>query len=397
MSPSKVLRLVAVREMKARIRNRTFIISNLVTMLIIVGFILGAPILFADDPIQIGLVGDESVQDAIAAVAAQLDEEVEFRIYPSVEAAELAIEEGEVAGVVVDGAELVVREEAGPTLTFLVSAASADHRFVERLAEAGVTAEQMAVIAAPDDPIGVRSLEEPKDQSFFTGFGAATAGVVLLFMGINLYGGTVLTGIVEEKSSRVVEVMLSTVRPWQLLAGKLIGLGLLGLAQLGLLVALGLGAAAATGAVEVPPEAINAAVWVVLWFVLGFALYATLYAMGGAMAARAEDAQSTAAPIGFLVLAGYLLTFTLVLPSPESVTARILSILPPFAPFAMPGLITLGEAAWWQVVASVVLTAAAIVGMVRLAGRVYAGAILKSNERVKVREALAAARHVLGG
>jgi ABC-2 type transport system permease protein len=396
MSSSRVLWLVAVREMKARIRNRTFVVSNLVTMLIIVGFILLAPVLFGDDPLQIGLVGDDSVEVGIVAVADQLEVEVEFQRFDSIGAAEAAIEAGDVAGVVVDGKELVVEQEAGTTLSFLVSAASSQQRFNQRLVDAGVTQEQAAIIAAPDEPIQVRPLEPPMDESFFSGFGAATAGVVLLFMGINLYGGTVLTGIVEEKSSRVVEVMLSTVRPWQLLGGKLIGLGLMGLGQLGALVALGLGAAAATDAVEVPTEAIGSAVWVIMWFVLGFALYATLYAMGGAMAARAEDAQSTAAPIGFLVLAGYLLTFAVVLPNPESIAARILSILPPFAPFAMPGLITLGEAALWQILASVVLTIGAIGVMVRVAGRVYAGAILKSNERVKIREALRSARHVLG-
>jgi len=395
MTSSRVLRLVAVREMKARVRNRTFMISNLVTMLIIVGFIVMIPVLFGDDPIQIGLVGDSDLRQSIQVVADQLEEDVEFREYADVEAAESAVAAGDVAGVVVDGSELLVHQEAGTTLSFLVSAASADRRFQQRLDEAGVTEQQMEVIAAPDEPIPVRSLEEPEEESLFTNVGAV-AGVVLLFMGINLYGGTVLTGIVEEKSSRVVEVMLSTVRPWQLLGGKLIGLGIMGLAQLGVLIGLGLTAATLTDAIEVPPEAIGAAAWVIVWFILGFAMYSTLYAMGGAMAARVEDAQSTAAPIGFLVLAGYLVTFAVVLPDPTGVPARLLSLLPPIAPFAMPGLIALGEADVWQVAVSVVLIVVAIGMMVRLAGRVYAGAILESTERMKIREALRAARHVLG-
>ncbi len=399
MKSSRVLRLIAAREIKARMRNRAFLIANAVTMALIVGLILLLPLLISDDPLLLGLVDSEEVVPAIETVSRALDVEVDLQRFNSIETAEAAIEADEVAGVLVDGVEFVVLEEPSPDLAFIVTAASAEIRFADRMEEAGVDEDQAALIGRPDQPISVRSLmapEQPDEEGFFGGQAAASAGVVLLFMAINLYGNTVLTGVIEEKTSRVVEVVLATVRPWQMMAGKLLGLGLLGLAQLGLLIGLGLIAATASDLVEVTGEALLASGWVVVWFILGFSLYSTVYAVGGAMASRAEEAQSAAIPIALIVLAGYFAAFIVVLPEPESTLSTVLSVLPPFAPFAMPAIIALGKAAVWQIVLSVGLTVISTVLIVRVAGRVYAGAILQSGERVKLRQALRASRDVTG-
>ncbi len=401
MRSSRVLRLIAAREMKARLRNRPFLIGNAVTMAVILGLILILPRIIGDDPLPLGLVNSEGVTPAIENVSETLDVEIDLQRFDSIEAAEAALEADEVVGVLVDGVELVVLEELNPDLAFIVTAASADVRFAGRIEAAGVSEDQAALIGRPDQPISVRSLVEPEqldeDEGFFGGMGAASAGVVLLFMAINLYGNTVLTGVVEEKTSRVVEVVLATVRPWQMMAGKLLGLGLLGLAQLGLLIGLGLIAATVSDLVEVTGEALLASGWVVIWFILGFALFSTVYAMGGAMASRAEEAQSAAIPIALIVLSGYFAAFVVVLPEPESTLATVLSVIPLFAPFTMPALIALGKAAVWQIVLSVVLTMVSTVLIVGLAGRIYAGAILQSGERVKLRQALRSSRDVIGG
>ena len=388
MTSAKIISLVAVREMRERLRNRAFIISNVLTVSIILGAILILPLVFGDDPIKVGLTGEvpEAVQTNIQLVAENLGEEVEFTEFNSLEAAESGILDGTVS-VVLDGTEQLISERApGSTITFIVNEASAAHRFGQRIEEAGLNADQTETISSPDVPIGVRTLDDEPD-GFFNGAGAASVGVVLLFMGITFYGGTVLTGVLEEKTSRVVEVVLATVRPWQLLAGKVLGLGILGVAQLVVLVGLGLTAAVVADLAEVPAAAFSTAAWIVIWFILGFAFYSVLYAMGGALAGRLEDAQSTAAPAGILVLIGYLVAFIAVVPNPDGVVAKTASVLPPFAPFAMPALIAVGEAAVWQMVLAPVLMAIAIVVMIRMAGRVYAGAVMHTGEKLNIRDA----------
>lgn len=193
---------------------------------------------------------------------------------------------------------------------------------------------------------------------------------------IQINGSTLLTGTIEEKSSRVVEVLLGSVRPWQLLAGKLSGMMVLALGQLGLFVGVTLGANAAVGAFDLPPAAFGSMTVALVMFVLGFAFYASLYAVAGSLASSLEDAQSSAGPLGFLTVGAYMGTLLGVVPNPESVFARVLSLFPPTAPFAVPARVAISSIEPWEVVLSAVLVAVTAVLTVRLAGRLYSAAIL---------------------
>ena len=128
---------------------------------------------------------------------------------------------------------------------------------------------------------------------------------VVLLLAITTYGNLVLTGVVEEKSSRVVEVLLARVPARNLLAGKVAGIGLLGLAQVGLTALVALAAVTAVDSVDVPAVRGAVLAWVVVWFVLGYALYATVYGALGSLASRTEDAQSVAGPVTVVLLAAY--------------------------------------------------------------------------------------------
>ena len=388
MTSTKIIGLVAVREMRERLRNRAFIISNVVTIVILLGAIILLPILIGDDPVAIGLTGDvdPEITANIEAIVTELDDEVEFTPYATVADAEQGIVDGIVDVVLVDGEEIVAEREPGPRTEFIINEATRSARFGEQVAAAGITQDQLDAIDAAQEPLPVRSLQDDA-ESFFNGFGAASVGVVLLFMGISIYGGTVLTGVLEEKTSRVVEVVMSTVRPWQLLAGKVVGLGLMGFAQLSLMVALGLIAVSVSDLVDVPTTAIGLSLWLVFWFILGFGFFSVLYAMSGSLAGRLEDAQSTAAPTGLLVLVGYLGTFAGVMTNPDGVFAKVASVLPPFSPFAMPALIAVEEAAVWQLVLAPLVMVVGIVFIVRLAGRIYSGAVMHTGEKLKLREA----------
>ena len=208
---------------------------------------------------------------------------------------------------------------------------------------------------------------------------------VVLFFGISVFGQMVLTGVLEEKASRVVEVLLARIPPRALLAGKIAGIGLLGLAQIGVTALAALVAAAAVRSAGVPAVRGPVLAWALVWFVLGYALYATVYGALGSLGSRVEDAQAVAGPVTIVMVVAYFASFATI-GQPGSVFARAISYFPLTAPMAMPGRIAMGAAAWWEPVIAAVLTLAAIAGLVQLAGRVYTRAILHSGPALSLRD-----------
>ena len=136
----------------------------------------------------------------------------------------------------------------------------------------------------------------------------ANAGIILMFIGIFSYGSWVLTGVVEEKQSRVVKVVLSTVRPRDLLMGKVLGIGLLALAQLVVLVAVGIEAVAALlGRLVLPATTPGAVFQLLIWFILGFAFYSTTMGFLGSLASRVEEASTASMPVTLTATTAYIL------------------------------------------------------------------------------------------
>lgn len=184
----------------------------------------------------------------------------------------------------------------------------------------------------------------------------------------------------------MVEVLLSTIRPHHLLAGKILGIGTLGLVQLVLVASPALALSAATGR-DLPSGSAFTVLSLLLWFILGYALYSCAYAAAGSLVSRMEEAQNTSFPVTFGLIAAYggaIATGT----SPDSGLARVLALFPPTAPLAMPTRAALGDTAWWEVPLAVALTLASIYALIRLAGRIYAGAVLRFGPKVKLRQAL---------
>jgi ABC-2 type transport system permease protein len=168
--------------------------------------------------------------------------------------------------------------------------------------------------------------------------------------------------------------------------GKVVGVGLMGLLQMVLVGAAGLGAVAATGALTIPRLGLAVVAGGLLWFVLGFLLYALLYAAGAALVSRQEDVASVTTPITMVVVATYLAVFWVV-GSPDNPLAVLLSVLPPLAPVLMPVRIASGDAQLWQVALAAVLTVATIAGLNFGAGRIYANSVLRTGTRVRLRDA----------
>jgi ABC-2 type transport system permease protein len=232
---------------------------------------------------------------------------------------------------------------------------------------------------------------EPVDPDRDAKAGLAFFTILILYGQLLTYGFWVATGVVEEKSSRVVEILLATIRPRDLLAGKVIGLGLLGLGQLLIVSFFGLVVAAATGALDVDGELIGAVALSLGWFVLGYAFYASAYAVAGAMVPRQEEIQSSTTPLTMLILISLFIGFA-VNDDPDGTLAHVTAFIPPVAPVTMPSRIILGAAPAWEIAASAALMIVATLALIPVAGRIYAAVVLRTGSAVKLREALALAR-----
>ena len=265
----------------------------------------------------------------------------------------------------------------------MLNAAVQQAIITQRAASLGLSADVTARLLAP-----VRvPLTQLHSQSQRTArMIIADVGIVLMFMAISVYGGYVLTGVVEEKSSRVVEVLLSRVPPSSLLGGKIAGIGLAGLAQFVAVAAAAAATLLVTRPSGVPPGTYTAIPALVLWFVLGFAFYSMLYGSLGSLASRTEDAQAAAGPVIALLIGIYALAFV-AMANPGARWVTIVSMLPPSAPMFMPLRTALVNFPAWQIVTAVILMLAAIYGLFRAGARLYQNAVLNTGARLRLREA----------
>lgn len=215
-------------------------------------------------------------------------------------------------------------------------------------------------------------------------------GTIILFATIIGYGQMTLMGVSEEKSSRVVEVVLGCVEPNRLLAGKIIGIGAFALAQMGALLGTVFVMLTALDTVPLPPATGKTLITILGFFLLGYAFYSTVYAAFGALMTRTENASNAAGPLNLFISVGYM-TAVISLSNPDNLFARILSLLPPFTPTVMPMRIAQGRAALWEVALAIAFLVLAIAWVNRLAARIYIGGVMRGGAKTTLREAWKAA------
>jgi ABC-2 type transport system permease protein len=379
--------LVARREFVTQVRSRSFVIGIVITLVFFGGmFLLGAYISGQTSGHTLGVTPQAAGIRPVLEQTAHL-QGVELTVREVDEApGREQVRDDDLDALLtgMPGAyELVGLDSVNGGLQAIVQAAVEQQAVSAALAGAGVDPVQVANSSALD----VATLE-PFDSGSGQRLGVAFVGTILLFFSLSGYGSLVATGVVEEKQSRVVELLLATITPWQLLAGKVIGLGAVGLLQLVILSAVaGVGAGAA-GLLVLPGAAMGMFAMVVLWYLLGFFLYASLYAAVGSTVSRQEELQSVVAPMIFLLLIPFVLTLNLLPNDPRNGLATVLSFVPFFSQTVMPARYALGVASLWEVLAAAALAAAAIVVVVRAAGRVYRNSVLRTGARVSLREAL---------
>ena len=417
---------VAQREYLVRVRSRSFAITTLLLAVAVLAVTLLPTILQAvgldDEPPQIAL--DIRATDlpsdpaaairgtlAVAGDAAGTDgATVSVANDPAVAAQ--AVRDGTLDGLLTisrgadgDLAFEYLSNEGPTSLTrLLVTQAASSLATSDRLAQAGVAPAQGAELFRP--PAFTATSADPdalEDEDYGPALLVAYVVVILTFMAIITYGNWVAQSVAEEKSNRVMELLITAATPRQLLTGKVLGTGAAGLTQylviigavlLGLVAngpvseLLNIGAGASFELPTLEPWMLPA---LAAFFLLGFVLYCTLYAAAGSMVSRIEDVQQAAGPLMFLSIGGYLVSFT-ALNSPDAGWVAALSLVPFFSPFLMPARMLLTSVPASDILIALVLMAVTLVGAIWLASRIYSAGVLMYGQRAGLRTILRATR-----
>lgn len=405
--------MIAGREIAERLRGSATWILTGITTLIAVALIVG-PSLFSTStkPYAVGLVGSSAQALAPALLATAKASGVDMttmnvsddatarsELTPRQSSGQGSTQSGGLLSSLRGGSatlDVVLRLDTGsatiefyqtvsPTLAAVLRAVIEEVHQRDVLTQAGVSPSVVAAAQQPE-PISTVTVEPAPSDLAGRSIAALAAGI-LLFVSVGIFGSAVASGVAQEKTSRTAEVLLAAVTPSALMAGKVIGIGLVGFAQMAVTISAALLANAIVQSSLVP-----SAVWVLLpaillWFALGYTLYAFGYAAAGAMVARQEEVQSVSTPFNVFLIGGYLLTYASIA-SPDASWVRIVSYLPPLMPLMMPARIALGHLAIWEMPLAILIMLASIYGMARLAGRIYANTLVRGGPRMSWMAAL---------
>ena len=387
MTNRRAISLTARREIGERIRSRAFRASFVIQILIVLAIVVISALSGGDDgtTYDVGAVGADS-QKLVGEIATRSIEGVTIKAEEPADAADARsqVADGDLDAALVDDV-LVTSTDTDDQLKALIQEASSRTEASAALQRAGVGAEETQRILNPPP---LQTEEVGAEES---GEGIAFIGSLLLYIAIIGFGYLVTSAVVEEKTTRVVELVLSTIRARQLLAGKVIGIGLLGLGQLLVTAIVGVGAALVSGQIDLPSSTAETVALVVVYFILGYALYACAFGVAGAIVSRQEDVGSVTTPLTVVLVAGYLASFS-VADDPDGTLALVCTYLPPVAPLVVPARAAVGELPTGELIVSLFLMGAAILALVWLAGRVYERAVLRSGGSMKLVEGLRLAR-----
>ncbi|MDO3696107.1 ABC transporter permease [Curtobacterium flaccumfaciens] len=350
----QAVRLVSAREIQARIRSKAFVVSAL----ILIGMVVAS--------IVVGGIVSKATADDTTPVA------------------------------VVDGVSL-------PTTSGLDVTESASVADAERLVTKGGVD---AAIVPSDDPLGYKLVgldEAPSevvsalsvtprvellDPDALPGglvYLIAIAFGVVYFASAVTFGQSIAQSVVEEKSTRVVEILMSAIPARALLAGKVLGNSIMAFAQIVAVAVAAIVTLAVTGQDNMFAMLGPSILWFIGFFAIGFVLLASLFAAAAVLVSRQEDVGSVTTPVMMLVMIPY---FLIIVAYDNPTILGIMSYVPFSAPIGMPMRIFLGTAEWWEPILSLVIVAASVVAVVVIGARVYENALLRTGSRVKLSEAL---------
>jgi ABC-2 type transport system permease protein len=368
-------RLVAAREISMRLRSKAFLISTGILLVVVLGSIVASGIFAANAGAP-----KVAVVPQTAPLVSGLDDRLDITQAATVADAEQLVRDGDVeAAIVLPGT--VEGATPAPTATGTTGTPGGPEAAYEVLALSDTPTSVVSLLSlAP--PV---QLLEPGDSDGFLAYVVGIAFGIVFFMAAVTFGSTIAQSVVEEKQTRVVEILLSTINARELLAGKVIGNSVLAFGQtalIGLAAVLGLAITGQSGLLGLLGPAIA---WFVVFFVFGFVLIAALYSASAALVSRQEDVGSVTSPVTTLVMLPYFLV--IFFNSNEAVMA-VMSYVPFSAPIGMPLRLFLGDAEWWEPLVSLVILLATTAVVVVIGSRIYANSLLRTGPRVKLADAL---------
>ena len=404
------------REYLERVRTRSFVISTILVPTLMAAMMIVPAIIASKGgkPLRVAVVdatGSLQAEAEAALRAARLDEKARFEVMPSpggsLDAREAALRQqafdGRIDGWVVLPKDAVEKASASyygrnvsNMIDFRVMARSLGDLLLGcRLRSAGIDPVRVKELTKELDLKTIRISASGEREDRGAAFLASIILMTILYTTIIMWGQVVMTGVIEEKNTRVVEVMASGVPATMLLGGKLLGIGAAGLTQFAVWVA-SLFAVSASGAgigfFRMPELSPLMLASFVVFFLLGFLLYAALYAAIGAAVNTVQEAQNFAFPVLLPLLAGFV-CFSVVLQSPDSGLSVALSLVPLISPLLMFLRIVVLTPPLWQIALSVLLLLATILGVLWFSARIYRVGILMYGKKPTFPELLRWVRH----
>nr|WP_276612444.1 ABC transporter permease [Kineococcus vitellinus] len=380
--------IVAQREMLERLRDKGFVFST-VFLFVIVAAAAVLPGLFAGGTNDYDVAVAPEARSVVAALPAEdPDTRVHLREVADTAAAETAVRSGDVDAAVVvaaDGRAAVVGDRSVPDgLSGVLLQRITAAQTVAGFEQLGVSAQDTSRVLALPPPEQRLLAPDAVDPLVVYFLGLAFA--VLFMQIVVIFGYSIAQSVVQEKQTRVIELLVTTVPVRQLLIGKILGNGLLAFGQIVLLVVAGVGALAVgqRELLESLPGIPAAAVWFLVFFLLGFAMLSCLWAAAGAMASRLEDLQSTATPVQMFVMLPFIATF---FTNEPGTLQTVLSYVPLSSPMVMPKRIVQGDVALWEPLLSLAVIALTAMVFVTIARRLYENSLLQTGRSLGFRSA----------
>ncbi len=383
--------LIARREVDTRLRSKAFRIATglsvviLVALTVVLKFVNGG-----SSGATVGLAAqDAAIAAPLRATASAVGEKMTTRTV-SAATGRQEVRDGRLdAFVETDGGQLrvVVKKNLDGKVKSALTVLARQVALDRQIGALGGNPAQVdrSVAAAKLDVVALQPPHKYRTQQLIVGIIAG----ILIYMSLMMNGQSVAQGVVEEKSSRVVELLLSTIRPWQLMAGKVLGIGIVGLLQMVAIGVAGVVAGLTTGVLTISVStAAGTLVWLVVWYLLGFFAYALAFAAVGALVSRQEDVGGVIAPVLMFVIIGYVLGISILPSNPGSGLIEVLSVIPMFAPTLMPMRLAMGGVPAWEAGLAVVLVIALIPALTWLSGRIYRNAVIRTGARVRLSDAL---------
>ncbi|GAB3495225.1 ABC transporter permease [Amycolatopsis cihanbeyliensis] len=385
--------LVAAREISTRLRSKAYVITTMLLLILIVAFTVVMKLISGSGGAD-ATVGVTAQNGGLAApmraAATTVGQTVQTPTVASEAAGRERVESGELDALLVgDGSrvEVVVDQDLDRDLRTALNVLASQLALNQEITGLGGDPARVNAAVA-EAAVQVRPINAPNDY----GPEQLVIGIIvggLIYMSVLINGQLVAQGVVEEKTSRVVELLLSTIRPWQLMAGKVLGIGTIGLLQMAAIAIVGVVSGLSTGTLTLSISAAAGTVtWLIVWYLLGFFCYAMVFAALGALVSRQEDVGGAVTPPLMLIIAGWVVGISVLPSDPGNSLAETMSIIPAFAPTLMPMRLAMGGVPVWQAALALALVAAMIPALIWLAGRIYRNAVMRTGAKVKFRDAL---------